>query len=32
MKDDRIPHYYIGSNGYEARKVVLEFELEKNKA
>ena len=22
MNDNRIPHYYIGSNGYEARKVV----------
>jgi len=30
MKDNRIPHYYIGSNGYEARKVVSGFNLSYN--
>jgi hypothetical protein len=30
MKDKRIPHYYIGSNGYEARKVVSGFDLSYN--
>ncbi len=30
MKDHRIPHYYIGSNGYEARKVVEGFDLSYN--
>ena len=30
MKDNRIPHYYIGSNGYEARKVVSGFDLSYN--
>jgi|TARA_R110002096_G_scaffold268061_1_gene461747 hypothetical protein len=30
MKDSRIPHYYIGSNGYEARKVVSGFDLSYN--
>ena len=30
MKDNRIPHYYIGSNGYEARKVVSGFDLNYN--
>ena len=30
MKDNRIPHYYIGTNGYEARKVVSGFELSYN--
>ena len=28
--DERIPHYYIGTNGYEARKVVDGFELSYN--
>tara|TARA_R110000744_G_scaffold180156_2_gene299206 strand:- start:99 stop:305 length:207 start_codon:yes stop_codon:yes gene_type:complete len=30
MKDHRIPNYYIGSNGYEARKVVEGFDLSYN--
>jgi hypothetical protein len=30
MKDNRIPSYYIGTNGYEARKVVDGFELNYN--
>ncbi len=30
MKDHRIPNYYIGSNGYEARKVVSGFDLSYN--
>jgi hypothetical protein len=30
MKDNRIPHYYIGNNGYEARKVVSGFDLSYN--
>lgn len=30
MKDDRIPHYYIGNNGYEARKVISGFDLSYN--
>jgi hypothetical protein len=30
MKDDRIPSYYIGTNGYEARKVVDGFNLSYN--
>ena len=30
MKDHRIPHYYIGNNGYEARKVVSGFDLSYN--
>ena len=30
MKDNRIPSYYIGTNGYEARKVVDGFELSYN--
>ena len=30
MNDNRIPHYYIGSNGYEARKVVSGFDLSYN--
>ena len=30
MKDNRIPHYYIGSNGYEARQVVSGFDLSYN--
>lgn len=29
-KDSRIPYYYIGSNGYEARKVVEGFDLSYN--
>jgi len=29
-KDDRIPSYYIGTNGYEARKVVDGFDLSYN--
>ena len=29
-KDSRIPHYYIGNNGYEARKVVCGFDLSYN--
>tara|TARA_R100000655_G_C2986396_1_gene192471 strand:+ start:1739 stop:2020 length:282 start_codon:yes stop_codon:yes gene_type:complete len=29
-KDARIPYYYIGSNGYEARKVVEGFGLSYN--
>ena len=29
-KDSRIPYYYIGSNGYEARKVVEDFDLSYN--
>jgi hypothetical protein len=29
-KDNRIPDYYIGNNGYEARKVVDGFELSYN--
>ena len=28
--DERIPHYYIGNNGYEARKVVSGFDLPYN--
>ena len=28
--EDRIPYYYIGSNGYEARKVVEGFDLSYN--
>jgi len=28
--DERIPHYYIGNNGYEARKVVSGFDLSYN--
>ena len=27
LKDDRIPSYYIGDNGYEARKVCDNFNL-----
>ena len=30
LKDNRIPDYYIGNNGYEARKVVDGFELSYN--
>lgn len=30
MKDNRIPHYYIANNGYEARKVVSGFNLSYN--
>ena len=30
LKDERIPHYYIGNNGYEARKVVAGFDLSYN--
>ena len=30
MKDKRIPHYYIGNNGYEARKVISGFDLNYN--
>ena len=30
MKDKRIPSYYVGTNGYEARKVVSGFELSYN--
>ena len=30
MKENRIPSYYIGTNGYEARKVVDGFELSYN--
>lgn len=30
MKDKRIPNYYIGNNGYEARKVVSGFDLSYN--
>ena len=30
MKDNRIPRYYIATNGYEARKVVDGFELSYN--
>tara|TARA_R110002095_G_scaffold25621_1_gene26277 strand:- start:505 stop:711 length:207 start_codon:yes stop_codon:yes gene_type:complete len=30
MKNNRIPSYYIGTNGYEARKVVGGFELSYN--
>ena len=30
MKDKRIPHYYIGNKGYEARKVVSGFDLSYN--
>ena len=29
-KDNRIPDYYIGNNGYEARKVIDNFELSYN--
>tara|TARA_R110000824_G_scaffold72590_3_gene185157 strand:+ start:826 stop:1185 length:360 start_codon:yes stop_codon:yes gene_type:complete len=29
-KDNRIPDYYIGNNGYEARKVVDGFDLSYN--
>tara|TARA_R110000851_G_scaffold60809_1_gene139984 strand:+ start:76 stop:297 length:222 start_codon:yes stop_codon:yes gene_type:complete len=29
-KDHRIPYYYIGNNGYEARKVVSGFDLSYN--
>ena len=28
--DNRIPYYYIGNNGYEARKVVSGFDLSYN--
>ena len=27
LKDNRVPDYYIGKNGYEARKVCDNFEL-----
>ena len=27
LKDNRVPEYYIGKNGYEARKVCDNFEL-----
>jgi hypothetical protein len=27
-KDESIPHYYIGTNGYEARKVIEGFQPE----
>ena len=27
LKDNRVPNYYIGKNGYEARKVCDNFEL-----
>ena len=27
LKDNRVPQYYIGKNGYEARKVCDNFEL-----
>jgi hypothetical protein len=30
MKDDRVPYYYVGNNGYEARKVVSGFDLSYN--
>ena len=30
MKDNRIPYYYVGNNGYEARKVVSGFDLSYN--
>ena len=30
LKDNRVPDYYIGSNGYEARKVVDNFDLSYN--
>ena len=30
MKDNRIPNYYLGNNGYEARKVVSGFDLSYN--
>ena len=30
LKDNRIPDYYIGNNGYEARKVIDNFELSYN--
>lgn len=30
MKDKRIPNYYLGNNGYEARKVVSGFDLSYN--
>lgn len=29
-KDNKIPNYYIGNNGYEARKVVSGFDLSYN--
>lgn len=29
-EDKRIPYYYIGNNGYEARKVVSGFDLTYN--
>ncbi len=29
-KDSRVPPYYVGSNGYEARKVVDGFDLNYN--
>ena len=28
--DDRVPNYYIGNNGYEARKVIDNFDLSYN--
>ena len=30
IKDNGIPEYYIGNNGYEARKVIDNFELSYN--
>jgi len=27
LKDERVPYYYIGKNGYEARKVCDNFDL-----
>ena len=30
LKDNRIPNYYIGKNGYEARKVIDNFDLSYN--
>tara|TARA_R100001015_G_C4516797_1_gene86922 strand:- start:203 stop:433 length:231 start_codon:yes stop_codon:yes gene_type:complete len=30
MKDKRVPDYYIGKNGYEARRVVSGFGLNYN--
>ena len=30
LKDNRIPDYYIGNNGYEARKVIDNFDLSYN--
>tara|TARA_R110001606_G_scaffold4781_1_gene22655 strand:- start:38 stop:379 length:342 start_codon:yes stop_codon:yes gene_type:complete len=30
LKDNRVPEYYIGKNGYEARKVIDNFDLSYN--